>query len=414
MRLASENISKLEIVLDEAQSEGWGWIGYSNDNEFFNSTTIKIFHEKDQAIEYGIENTGKSHYAIAPLEPVLEAIKLISSQFLVFEGQKEIRSIPLDILQILKDYNLKTEIKTTIMEENNLAYLEKRLLVVGMGEIPRTELVEKMAEGKESFQLSLEKKYGNDIAVAIPFLKRSEQGKYFFNSYDMVVHQEGKDPIRQTFKVRNSDPVNVKNEETGEEKKEWINSTITFKEAYNQIKGRSVCKDYVKVDKDAPENNKKYNAWEYLDFTKPDEKGNYPAGKVYNIELEKLLSDYPIKELATDKYKEDLLASLKRGNCQQVNFEKDSTTEKMYIEANPRFGAIKIYNQNMAPVSLSMKIKKVAPESQGQQTGQAQSEGEKSGKDSKQSEKVEAVDGGDDDTTGKKNKRTRRKTNGVS
>ena len=58
-------------------------------------------------------------------------------------------------------------------------------------------------------------------------------------------------------------------------------------------------------------------------------------------------SKHPIKELETPKYKEDLMDSIKKGNRQSVTFVKDGNEIKQYVEANPQFKTINVYDSNM-------------------------------------------------------------------
>jgi hypothetical protein len=59
------------------------------------------------------------------------------------------------------------------------------------------------------------------------------------------------------------------------------------------------------------------------------------------------LSNHPIKELGNDEYKNALMDSLKKGNRQSVTFIQDGGEKKHYIEANPQFKTINIYDSNM-------------------------------------------------------------------
>ncbi len=70
----------------------------------------------------------------------------------------------------------------------------------------------------------------------------------------------------------------------------------------------------------------------------------------YGYDLEAVLSKFPIKELSDDKQKEMLIRSLERGNLQSAAFEKDGKQEKMFIEANPQFKTINVYDGNMKKV----------------------------------------------------------------
>jgi hypothetical protein len=68
----------------------------------------------------------------------------------------------------------------------------------------------------------------------------------------------------------------------------------------------------------------------------------------YNLERE--LQRHPIKEMNDVASKERLLQSLERGNLHKVTFLKGDKEEKMYIEANPQFKTLNIYDQDRKKV----------------------------------------------------------------
>jgi len=65
----------------------------------------------------------------------------------------------------------------------------------------------------------------------------------------------------------------------------------------------------------------------------------------------------------TPKYKEDLLNSLKKGNLQSVTFVVSGVESKIYVEANPHFKTVNIYDVNMQRINhRESKDKKQAQE----------------------------------------------------
>ena len=87
-----------------------------------------------------------------------------------------------------------------------------------------------------------------------------------------------------------------------------------------------------------------------MDFKEADTNGNFKLNQYhqnYGYDLENALSKHPIKELETPKYKEDLMDSIKKGNRQSVTFVKDGNEIKQYVEANPQFKTINVYDANM-------------------------------------------------------------------
>ncbi|WP_316633056.1 hypothetical protein [uncultured Flavobacterium sp.] len=87
-----------------------------------------------------------------------------------------------------------------------------------------------------------------------------------------------------------------------------------------------------------------------MDFKETeDNMGNFKLNHYhqnYGYDLEASLAKHSIKELETPKYKEDLLNSLKKGNLQSVTFVVAGVESKMYVEANPQFKTVNVYDGN--------------------------------------------------------------------
>ncbi|MBT2561288.1 hypothetical protein J7E50_10645 [Pedobacter sp. ISL-68] len=270
------------------------------------------------------------------------------------------------------------------MKEENLKALEQQFFYSDMKDISREELIRNMNEGKDAFSLQLTKTIGTATATANINCGLSKQKNYFANHYDLTVKHEGKPEYSRNYKFKRADPVITKNE-AGEENKQWINSTLTFKEAFNQMEGRAINKDYVYVDEKEPRNNRKYNAWEYIDFTKPDANGICPAVKEYNFDLEKKFEGIPLPVLDNEDTAKQFFDSMKRGNIQIADYTKpDGTTDKMYFEANPKHNMVNQYDKDMKPVLLSLKRQQGTAEGLKQENDQKQSDpvtvGKKKGK----------------------------------
>ncbi|MGV3641369.1 MAG: hypothetical protein ACO1NZ_12665, partial [Adhaeribacter sp.] len=67
----------------------------------------------------------------------------------------------------------------------------------------------------------------------------------------------------------------------------------------------------------------------------------------YGYNLEQSLAKHPIKELKSEQDKSRLLDSLKRGNRQSVTFLQNGSEQKHFVEANPRFKSLNVYDSNM-------------------------------------------------------------------
>lgn len=252
--------------------------------------------------------------------------------------------------------NFKTiKQKEDDMNEDNAKFLEKQMFYAGFGDIPKKDLEQQLKEGKEDFRLVLEKKYGTDEVKALLNFKKSEKvaDMYFFNSYDLLLKKADKEEtLQQNFRVA-------------------YGNTFTLKEGYNLLDGRSVNKDFIKVDREDKENNKEYNAWAYIDFKASDDYGNYVVEKTFHFDLEKKIEEYPIKNLEYPQNKRQLLDSLKKGNRPYVVLETSRGDQKMYIEAAPRYNSMNFYDERMEPIRLSVK-KEGESQGQGQQAENSQ------------------------------------------
>lgn len=284
------------------------------------------------------------------------------------------------------------------METRKIAKLEKQLLYTGLGDIPSESLRKNISYGLPEFFNSLSKKFDDNEVIAVAQFRKGKED-YFFNSYGVETKQGDGSPIKILIKVES--PESVLNENG---QKEWINSTITLKEAYNLTQGRSISKDFVAVDKDQSDKNRKYNAWEILDFKNPNNDGTYPITKIYNFDIAAELSLYPIKELLNEKYKAQLLESLKRGNLQSVTFlNADGTEEKMKIEANAAFRSINIYDAQGNRISLNKKIQQ--SQTTAQEQNASQEVGDSGNKKNTHKQEVPAGDAEDGPRQVNKNKR---------
>ncbi len=240
------------------------------------------------------------------------------------------------------------------MNQKNFEYLKDQIKFTGFGEGMENALKEKMEKGEKEFTLSHNVKYGNDSVSANLNFKKSDQGDmYFFNSYKMSLEKEQtKEVLAQTFYI-NKD------------------NNITAKEAYNLMEGRAVNKDLKNREGEF------YNAWIKMDFKEADDKGNFKLNHYhqnYGYDLESSLAKHPIKELENEKYKDDLLNSLKKGNVQSVTFVIDGIDKKQYVEANPHFKTVNVYDGGMQRINNreSKEQKKTESEKESNSKGEKQ------------------------------------------
>lgn len=210
------------------------------------------------------------------------------------------------------------------MNPKNIEYLCDQIKYTGFGESLEKELSENIRKQTPEFTLKHRTGFGSDTVDAeLHFRKSAQTDRYFFNSYRVNLQRENSpEPMSQTF---------------------YINKvgSSTLKEAYNLLCGRAVNKDL------ADKEGRMYNAWLQMDFAQTDAAGNYKIRQYhqnYGFDLEKELFKHPIKELAGDMERTRLVQSLRKGNCPSVVFMQDGGEHKRFIEANPRFKTVNVYD----------------------------------------------------------------------
>lgn len=228
------------------------------------------------------------------------------------------------------------------MNQKNLEYLQEGLKYLGFGEGLNERLKEEIGKGKPEFQLNTINEYGRDkVSYALDFRKSDSSDMYFFNKYAATFTPQNSEEERsQTFYVKK-------------------NAGITAKEAYNLLSGRAVNKDLTNAE------GQPYNAWMQIDFRQKDNHGNHKYKLIhhaYGFDLEKELRKHPIQELNDATSKERLMKSLERGNLHQVTFAKADREDKMFVEANPQFKTLNLYNDKMKKVFIENSNQKQIPE----------------------------------------------------
>jgi len=218
------------------------------------------------------------------------------------------------------------------MRQDNVQFLKDRLFNLGFGDNLHEKLENKIKEGPEKFTLSMPGEFGQGdkkkvVEYILDFSKSKQEDMYFVNNY--------------TAKLKGDTP------EQDKLQKFFLNNGrgVTAKEAFNLLEGRAVYKDRL-VNKEGDE----YSAWLQLNFKEKDKHDNFkvqPYTSGWKYDLEKSVNRHPIKELASEDQKSELLKSLKKGNLQPVTFTKDGQDVKMFIEANPKERSLNVYDEKM-------------------------------------------------------------------
>ncbi|NOS90601.1 MAG: hypothetical protein HOP30_01650 [Cyclobacteriaceae bacterium] len=264
------------------------------------------------------------------------------------------------------------------MNIKNFDFLKDGLKYLGFGEKLEGELRANIEKQPAEFKLKTENEFKRGdktekMEYTIDFRKGDQGDMYFLNRYHATLKNE-EDPTKgktQTFYITK-------------------NQGITAKEAYNLLSGRSVNKDLTTKD------GQPFNAWVKLDFQgEKDKNNNFKVDQFhqgYGFDLEKALAKFQIKEMDNPELKERMVRSLEKGNTTQITLLKDGQEQKAYLEANPKFKGVDVFDQNMKKLFQQN-------EKQGKETKQ---EPEKS------KEKKETLKQDDDDDSPRKEKKKKR------
>jgi hypothetical protein len=236
------------------------------------------------------------------------------------------------------------------MNQKNFEYLRDQVKYTGFGEGLESQLKDNMQRQAPEFALQHQGTFGKDETTsALHFKKSPNSDMYFFNSYLVSLKKdEQAEKLNQSFYIEK-------------------NNNITLKEAFNLMHGRAVNKDLTNKE------GQLYNAWMQLDFKNTDNIGNYKLKQFhqnYGFELEKTLSKLPIKELGNEQDKTRLVESLQKGNLQSVTFLENGSEQRRYIEANPQFKSVTVYDENAKRIRQDLTKENTQSQSQSQQKKQ--------------------------------------------
>jgi hypothetical protein len=314
------------------------WLAYNTASYFLEKEDVYFFSRSDEAEEFSRNNISEHDcfkaIKILSIDDAIRQIpygKMLDNYLRTNTTQSLVNSKAKTTLKNLQQSVNKHLItsKTFFMNEKNLEYLKENLKYTGFSDKLNFELEKNMQQGLPEFQLHTQAEFNKDKVDAVLHFKKSDTSEmYFFNKYDATLEKSKEEKLSNTFYLNKG-------------------NGVTLKEAYNLLNGRAVNKDLINKE------GQKYNAWIQLDVQNKDNNGNYKMKQFhenYGYDLESTLKQYPIKELTDAESKEMLLHSLQKGNVQSVTFEMDGSTSKMFLEANPQYKTINLYDGQMKPV----------------------------------------------------------------
>lgn len=397
-------------VLDAAETalrNGENWMAYNTHSYLLELSDVQFFSTNDEANQYARDNiSDQDGFKVIPFNSVQDILKQIPYGQMVQEPSMRIDPDRNPLIN--KDGNAFTDAlidhiesqqnlnnKNHVMNENNFSYLKDNVKFSGFGESLVGELEKNLKEQKPEFQLHFTTQINNrPFNATLQFGRSENSDMYFFNGYKASIEKKNGEKVEQSFRL-------------------YKGKGVKAKEAYNLLQGRAVFKELTNKD-DQP-----YKAWLQLDFENKDKYENHAVKQYhekYGYDLKEAVSKFPVVELDGGKNEEDLLKSLERGNTQSVTMEINGNPEKMFLEANPQYKTINVYNGElklMKHEELPMKNSKDMKQDVSQGKGQEQSASQEIKQDTKpavkQGQKPGASQKGNDSLlpkkrTGKKNK----------
>ena len=223
-----------------------------------------------------------------------------------------------------------SQLKTNIMNNENFQYLSDNLKYMGFGENLKQDLEKNLNEGKADFQLHYKAEINKKpFEVTMNFRKSDTSDMYFFNNYHASLEKGKDEKIEQTFYLNKG-------------------KGVTGKEAFNLLDGRSVHKELITKE------GQPYKAWIQLDFENKGKNNNFEVKQFhekYGFDLKAAVEKFPITDLKETDKEMAFMQSLQKGNVQSVTIEKDGSSHKMFIEADPQFKKVNLYDSNMKLVA---------------------------------------------------------------
>jgi len=312
--LEQEHVIANEVV-NKAEREslaGTRYLVYNTDAYFLSSRQVHFFKDTPSANAFILEHETKA-YKLLEFESVQDMLRKIPYGSIVAEQQEK--------------YFLTTN--KTVMNEQNMQYLKDNIKYMGFGEGLHAELENQLKAGKADFQLDFKTEMNKKpFEATLNFRKSDNSDMYFFNSYAAKLERSNGESKSQTFYLDKG-------------------KGITAKEAFNLLEGRAVHKELTN------KNNEPYKAWLQLDFGAKDKHQNFEVKQYhenYGYDLRAAVGKLALSEFADPEKEKTLMQSLQKGNVQSVSIDQDGSSVKMFVEANPQYKTVNLYDASMKRV----------------------------------------------------------------
>lgn len=304
--ISDRALDKIQMALDNNAN----WIAYNSLHYFLSAETLHAFRSAEQAGAFALRNNSSSEqYTI---------IRVCSLRHL--------------FQQIGYGNRLEKIIhqsKNNFMNAENYQYLKDNVKYLGFGESLDEVLKVKLSEGAQEFSITHRTEMGRKQFEAALHFKRSEASDlYFLNSYSASLQRSNREQVGQTFYL-------------------YKGKGVTAREAFNLLEGRAVYKELYNKEGEA------YKAWLQIDFSVTDKRGNYELKQFhdnYGFDLKEAVSKFAVSELKDPEKEKQLLHSLQKGNIQSVTIATEVSAGKMFLEANPQYKTVNLYDADLKRV----------------------------------------------------------------
>ncbi|KAA9038690.1 hypothetical protein FW778_14175 [Ginsengibacter hankyongi] len=334
--ISDDVLDKIAVAIGRGNNR----MAYNNSLYFIDASDVYLFENKDSAYEFADNNVSDSdRYVVMYASSIADVLRKIPY------GQslnKEISNSDANglynrdgnaftdaLIDHIEQLQLSNNKNTNVMNEQNFEYLKDNIKYMGFGEGLTDELENNVKQGKAEFSLNFKTEVNKKpFEAELHFRKPDNSEMYFFNSYRASLQKSNGENVDQTFYLNKG-------------------KGVTAKEAYNMLEGRSVLKELSNKD------NVPYKAWVQLDFDNKDKHNNHEVKQFhenYGYDVKAAVSKYAVADLNDPEKEKALIQSLQKGNIQSVSIEKEGVVQKMFIEANPQFKSVNLYDGQMRRV----------------------------------------------------------------
>ncbi|MBS1737558.1 MAG: hypothetical protein JSS98_13265 [Bacteroidetes bacterium] len=328
-----------------ALSKGENYMAYNNSLYFIDKSYIHFFKTRDEAFEFAENNiSDRDRFAVLHFNSVKDILNQIpygeelqrqlnpdpDANGLYNKDGNDFTDALIDHFESQQLLLFDKQLKTNFMNNENLQYLKDNIKYMGFGENMYRELERNLGEGKGEFQLHFAAEINKKpFEATLNFRKSDSTDMYFFNNYNASLEKSNGEKNEQTFYLNKG-------------------KGVTAKEAYNLLDGRAVHKDLTTKE------GQPYKAWIQLDFENKDKNNNNEVKQFhenYGYDVKAAVEKFAVAELSDPEKTKALMQSLEKGNVQSVTIEKDGSSHKMFMEADPQYKKVTLYDSNMKMVA---------------------------------------------------------------